>query len=78
MRSSALPARAARRSASTSFWNRSLAERPPTKATVAARPSSQKPGLKKPARPKETSSIWVSGIAPRTRERAGRQNAAFT
>ena len=61
-----------------SFWNRSLDERPPTKATVAARPSSQKPGLTKPARPKETSSIWVSGMAPRTRERTGFQNAAFT
>ena len=32
----------------------------------------------KPAKPKETSSIWVSGMAPRTRERVGRQNAAFT
>ena len=61
-----------------SFWKRSLAERPPTKATVAARPSSQNPGLKKPARPNDTSSIWVSGIAPKMRERTGFQKAALT
>jgi hypothetical protein len=73
-----VPCRAARRSASTSFWKRSLAERPPTKATTAASPSSQKPGLKKPARPKAASSIWVRGIAPRMRVRIGFQKAAFT
>ena len=66
------------RSASISFWKRALDERPPTIATIVARPSSQKPGLKKPARPKAASSICVSGIAPSTRERTGFQKAAFT
>ncbi len=45
---------------------------------MPARPSSQKPGLTKPARPNEASSICVSGIAPSTRERTGFQKAAFT
>ena len=45
---------------------------------MPASPSSQKPGLMKPAMPNEASSICVSGIAPSTRERTGFQKAAFT